>query len=541
LSAGTARLLAVSLCAAGLALPAAADAAVFPITTTADMGDATPDGACNSGPAGTCPLREAVQESNSGLNPGDDTVELPPGNYSFATGAQSLTEAAGNGKLTILGGTARDTTIDGADQATIFTVATGGSLELRELTLHDGKSDIPGGGIRNDGTLTLVDAALTSNEAIGGGGAIGSTGTLTLDRVTLSGNKTTSRGGAVSVVRTGGANPGIATITNSTVGANYSRGGGALMLAGGGTLTLLNSTVSGNAAGIAYGAGGLEVEDTPSSIVLANSIVAGNTDRDCEADKGGVFVSQGGNVTGDDSCDIGPPADPKLGPLQDNGGQTDTFALFAGSAAVDAATAPGCPGVDQRGAARPVGAACDAGAFEGEVEPPQPPDPPTPSAPSTPSTPAAPAAVDATPPGISDAFATNPVFAVNLRGAAAGRRRVPSGTTFRFTLSEAARVSLRIERSSPGRRVAGKCRRPTRSNRRAPSCRRWVGVRTFHRDSVAGSNRIRFSGRVLVGGRARALRPGRYRLRLGAVDGAGNSSTPVTIRFRVVRVARAAG
>ena len=60
-----------------------------------------------------------------------------------------------------------------------------------------------------------------------------------------------------------------------------------------------------------------------------------------------------------------------LGPLQDNGGPTFTHALLAGSPAIDARNpaAPGsggnaCEATDQRGVARPQGAACDIGAFE---------------------------------------------------------------------------------------------------------------------------------------------------------------------------------
>jgi CSLREA domain-containing protein len=503
--------MAISLCATGLALPGAADAAVFPVTTTADIGDPVPDGACDSGPGGTCPLREAVQEANSAFSPGEDTIELPSGTYSFAAGAPPLAEAAGTGKLTVVGATARDTAIDGGDQSTIFTVPTGGSLELRRLTLRDGKTDASGGGIRNDGTLTLVDMALAGNEAVTGGGAVSSTGTLNVNRVAFVGNESNQPGAAVAIARTGGANPGIATITNSTVAGNLSKGGAALMLSGGGTLTLESSTVSDNYGGLLHAVGGVRVADAPSTLVLANSIVAGNADHDCQADPGGAIVSQGGNLTGDAGCAAGPPADPKLGPLQDNGGPTDTFALLPGSPAIDSVTAPGCPIVDQRGAPRPLGVACDAGAFEGvaveqsqpeqqqEQQSPPPPPPPPPLA-------------DVTAPRIADALATNPVFAVSLRAAAAGRVR--TGTAFRFTLSEAARVSLRIARKPPGRG--------------------WRGVRTFFRDGAAGSNTIRFSGRVLVGGRPRALPPGRYRVRLQAADGAGNRSAPATIRFRVV-------
>jgi len=55
---------------------------------------------------------------------------------------------------------------------------------------------------------------------------------------------------------------------------------------------------------------------------------------------------------------------PLLGPLQNNGGQTQTHALLTGSPAIDAGTNTGCPTTDQRGIARPQGATCDIGAFE---------------------------------------------------------------------------------------------------------------------------------------------------------------------------------
>jgi hypothetical protein len=54
-------------------------------------------------------------------------------------------------------------------------------------------------------------------------------------------------------------------------------------------------------------------------------------------------------------------ADPVLGPLQDNGGPTETQALLAGSPAIGARTS-GCSGVDQRG--QPRTRPCDLGAYE---------------------------------------------------------------------------------------------------------------------------------------------------------------------------------
>jgi hypothetical protein len=63
--------------------------------------------------------------------------------------------------------------------------------------------------------------------------------------------------------------------------------------------------------------------------------------------------------------------DPKLGPLQDNGGPTFTRALLPGGPAIDAVRIEKCTDsnanaitTDQRGVARPQGVACDIGAYE---------------------------------------------------------------------------------------------------------------------------------------------------------------------------------
>ena len=62
------------------------------------------------------------------------------------------------------------------------------------------------------------------------------------------------------------------------------------------------------------------------------------------------------------------PLDPMLGPLQDNGGPTQTRALLTGSPAIGAADDTACAGVaksvDQRGVTRPQGTHCDIGAYE---------------------------------------------------------------------------------------------------------------------------------------------------------------------------------
>jgi hypothetical protein len=113
--------------------------------------------------------------------------------------------------------------------------------------------------------------------------------------------------------------------------------------------------------------------------------------------------------------------------------------------------------------------------------------------------------------------------------------RARKGTRFRFRLSEAARVTFRIDRRLPGRRVRGKCRKPTSGNRRKRRCTRHRRVKTFSRDGKVGRNSLRFSGRYRSRGKVRSLKPGSYRLTIRARDAASNRSRVVTRRFRVVK------
>jgi subtilisin-like proprotein convertase family protein len=85
------------------------------------------------------------------------------------------------------------------------------------------------------------------------------------------------------------------------------------------------------------------------------------------------------------------------------------------------------------------------------------------------------------------------------------------GTTIRYTLSEPGSVALEFRRAVSGRR-------------------RYVLVGTLRRDGRAGANRIAVRGRI---GR-RALRRGAYRLRVRAVDAAGNRSAWRSKGFRVL-------
>ena len=136
-------------------------------------------------------------------------------------------------------------------------------------------------------------------------------------------------------------------------------------------------------------------------------------------------------------------------------------------------------------------------------------------------------------PVLSAAKLTNTTFAVDAKGAAetlVTAKKAKKGTTFRFTLSEAARVLFKIEQKAKGRKVGRTCRKPARSNRSRKACTRLVAIGTFGQDAAAGGNARKFSGRL----GKKSLKPGSYRATLSARDAAGNVSAVRRLSFRVV-------
>ena len=120
------------------------------------------------------------------------------------------------------------------------------------------------------------------------------------------------------------------------------------------------------------------------------------------------------------------------------------------------------------------------------------------------------------------------LFAVARAGTPVAAR-IARGTRFRYTLTEQARMTLKIQRALPGRRAGGKCVRPGPRLVRAKRCTRYSTVGTLTRNARAGTNRTRFTGRL----GKRALRPGRYRALITATDAAGNRSARRSARFRI--------
>ncbi len=109
-------------------------------------------------------------------------------------------------------------------------------------------------------------------------------------------------------------------------------------------------------------------------------------------------------------------------------------------------------------------------------------------------------------------------------------RRAGQARRIRFTLSEAATVTLRFQRARAGKRKGRACVKPTRALRRAKTCVRYRTVRTRRAAGTAGANRIAFNAKF---GTAK-LPAGRYRVTLSAKDAAGNVSALRWATFAVL-------
>jgi hypothetical protein len=113
-------------------------------------------------------------------------------------------------------------------------------------------------------------------------------------------------------------------------------------------------------------AAGTQIANTNGTLRLHNSIIAYG---DTNGNACGTITDDGYNICSDGTAQLFSGSsynftDPKLGPLDDYGGSTPTMVLLAGSPAIDGGDNVTFPPTDQRGHARPYGAAADIGAFE---------------------------------------------------------------------------------------------------------------------------------------------------------------------------------
>jgi hypothetical protein len=300
-------------------------------------------------------LREDIALAASG-----DTIQFANGLIGTLKLSSSLVITQ---NVTITGPGAGLLTISGNNAFTVFTINSG-TTTFNDLTIANGNAVAPGGGggitaaagtnvilvgcgmannaspnnsgggIYSMGSLTISYSTFFGNTSNSSGGAIVSGGSLTLQNSTFFGNFAPI-GGAVSILG------GTATVENSTFTANRSDEGAGIFSSG--TVTLANDTIAGNDSGAGVH------NNVGATISIANSIISGNASGDCVQ----CGTQPSNNL-------IGGTAD--LGPLQYNGGISQTMMPLPGSPAIGAGTGSTLSS-DQRGFARPGGTS-DLGAVQ---------------------------------------------------------------------------------------------------------------------------------------------------------------------------------
>ena len=199
----------------------------------------------------------------------------------------------------------------------------------------------------HSGEMAIRSSSYSMNAATSGeGGAIYNQDALSMTTSTLDGNQAGTSGGGIA----NGAS-GVLTATNVTLHANQAGTTGGGIDSAGGKIDAVNVTLSANeaatnAGGIHIGGGTVALTNT----IVANSLTSGNAGGDLV---GSPAISTSNWIGTLD-----------LENLQNNGGPTWTMALPEGSPAIDSGSNVGCPATDQRGLQRPVGTACDIGAYE---------------------------------------------------------------------------------------------------------------------------------------------------------------------------------
>lgn len=288
--------------------------------------------------------------------------------FTAQKGISASTDLDGGGLVTLSGG----------DAVRLFDVTGGATLGIANLTLVDGHLTAVnenGAAVRtNPGNLVISNSTLSGHTVDQGGcGAIGmfNGSSLAMTASTVSGNYASSQGGAMCLFNTD------ADIVNSTISGNSAGAGGGIDASSSGTtrtIAIESSTIANNTSDLtASGNEALQALGATTIIRLRNSIVANNPSGNCDVGLSAQIVDDGNNLQFPAElvpCAATiPVADPLLGPLADNGGPSETMALFFGSPAIDAGDQATCPVLDQRGEARVDGnfdtvVTCDIGAFE---------------------------------------------------------------------------------------------------------------------------------------------------------------------------------
>lgn len=263
----------------------------------------------DSGGAGTCTLRQAIESANTDSAQGNCAAGSGADTITFASNVTSVALTSGelliNSSVTLSGG---GQTITAAPNSRVMSIVnnanTVSTVSLSDLTLTGGNYGPPGAGLSigapsgppvrpahskpanpsrpaaNGPTVSLNRVTVSNNTSnVHAGGIFIDGSTVAINQSTISGNSLAASGNyaAGGVYITDGSN---VTITDSTISGN-SASGPNKYLAGGvyawsSQLTVINSTITGNRAyGINDLAGGASVAYGPAAIY--NSTISGNT------------------------------------------------------------------------------------------------------------------------------------------------------------------------------------------------------------------------------------------------------------------------
>jgi hypothetical protein len=391
---------------------------------------------CTDGASSTT-LRHAIAGAISG-----DSIDVSACVSSTITLAAEISISVSD--LTIHGPANNSLTIDANHNSRVFdhTAGSSGTLTLQHLATINGQQtgtvNVYGGCIYSKGSVHLdhvtvsgCQALVTDNGGNAFGGGVAALQSIVLDHSTISGNEALASsasgyaygGGLFSwngltarySTITGNHSTNVATLPPSAGGGLFSRsvvvvqsttidsntaGQGGAMYLQYGTLTITNSTISGNIADT-KAAGGIQLPSIATTTKIYNTTVAFNSAAQTCAgicSYGGALtiqstivannsLSAAGNadlystnaVSGGSSLIVSAnhtpggtlTTDPQLAPLANNGGLTRTHAIDATSPAFDAGSNAHLPPLefDQRGCgfSRSVGTAPDIGAYELQI------------------------------------------------------------------------------------------------------------------------------------------------------------------------------
>jgi CSLREA domain-containing protein len=272
----------------------------YTVTTTSDHNDGT----CS---AADCTLREAINAANA--QPAADTIGFAPAVVGTINLNSVLPDLSTNIEIAGPGANLLNVRRNSGTAFRIFRIdngtTSGPEVSIVGLTLSNGQgteTGTPGGGIYNDfGVLRLLRCVLSGNGGRNGAGLMNFRGTVTIADSTMSGNISPGFGGAVFNQAADG--PATLTIVNSTLHANLADRGAAIYNAGNGAakVVLLNSTISDNSVepgGVLFG--GIYSDGASTNVTLRNTILkAGASGANFVAVNGATVTSQGNNISSD--------------------------------------------------------------------------------------------------------------------------------------------------------------------------------------------------------------------------------------------------